>query len=528
MDWSMPYPTRRAPLLANNVVAASQPLAAQAGLTMLQAGGNAVDAALAAAITLTVVEPIMNGIGGDLYALVWDGAALHGLDATGAAPKAWQPARFAGHSEMPRTGWDAVTVPGQVAGWKALSERFGALPFARLFEPAVRYAEQGFPVSPVIASVWPVLAGLVAHVPGFADAFLPGGRAPTPGERWRFPDQARTLAEIAATGGESFYRGALAERMVACSQAAGGAMTLDDLARHQSRWVAPLSLSYGGLHLHEMPPNGQGIAAQMALGMLRHFDLRASGIDSAATVHLQVEAMKLAFSDLHAHVADPRAMRVTAAELLDPGYLARRARCIDPRRASAPVAGAPRQGGTVYLCAGDAQGRMVSLIQSNYYAFGSGIVVPGTGIAMHNRGWNFSLEPGHPNEVGSGKKPLHTIIPGFVTDASGAAKAAFGVMGGFMQAQGHVQMMCRLADFEQNPQTMIDAPRFMVSPADSVVRLEAHMPATVAEGLTARGHRVEVCATGHLDFGAAQIVLRDGTHYVGASDGRRDGQAAGY
>ncbi len=528
MDWSLPYPTRRAPLLANNVVAASQPLAAQAGLAMLQAGGTAVDAALAAAITLTVVEPIMNGIGGDLYALVWDGQALHGLDATGAAPAAWRPERFAGRTEMPRTGWDSVTVPGQVSGWKALSDRFGALPFQRLFEPAVRYAEQGFAVSPVVASVWPMLAGLVAQVPGFADAFLPGGRAPAAGERWRFADQARTLAEIAATGGESFYRGALAERMVACSQAAGGAMTLDDLAQQQARWVEPLSLAYGGLHLHEIPPNGQGIAAQMALGMLRHVDLRAAGVDSAATVHLQVEAMKLAFADLHAHVADPRSMRVTAAELLDPGYLQARARRIHPDRASAPVAGLPRQGGTVYLSAADAQGRMVSLIQSNYYAFGSGIVVPGTGISLHNRGWNFSLVPGHPNEVGPGKKPLHTIIPGFVTDAGGAATMAFGVMGGFMQAQGHVQMMCRLADFGQNPQAMIDAPRFMVSPIDAVVKLEAHMPAAVAEGLIARGHRVEVHATGHLDFGAAQIVLRDGDHYVGASDGRRDGQAVGY
>ena len=527
MDWSLPYPTRRAPLLANNVVAASQPLAAQAGLAMLQAGGTAVDAALAAAITLTVVEPIMNGIGGDLYALVWDGQALHGLDATGAAPAAWRPERFAGRTEMPRTGWDSVTVPGQVSGWKALSERFGALPFERLFEPAVRYAEQGFAVSPVIASVWPMLAGLVAQVPGFADAFLPGGRAPAAGERWRFPDQARTLAEIAATGGESFYRGALAERLVACSRAAGGAMTLDDLARQQARWVEPLSLAYGGLQLHEIPPNGQGIAAQMALGMLRHFDLRASGVDTAATVHLQVEAMKLAFADLHAHVADPRAMSVTAAELLDPGYLEQRARCIYPDRASAPVAGVPRQGGTVYLSTADSQGRMVSLIQSNYYAFGSGIVVPGTGISMHNRGWNFSLVPGHPNEVGPGKKPLHTIIPGFVTDASGAPTMAFGVMGGFMQAQGHVQMMCRLADFGQNPQAMIDAPRFMVSPIDSVVKLEAHMPTAVAEGLRARGHSVEVHAMGHLDFGAAQIVLREGDHYVGASDGRRDGQAVG-
>jgi len=528
MDWSLPYPSRRTPLLARRVVATTQPLAAQAGLRMLLAGGNAVDAALAAAIALTVVEPVMNGIGGDLYALVWDGHALHGLDATGAAPSAWTPARFAGRREMPRAGWDSVTVPGQVSGWQALSERFGRLPFARLFEPAIEYAEQGFPVSPVIASVWPQLAALVADQPGFAAAFLPDGRAPCAGERWHFPDQARSLAEIATSGGESFYRGALAERIVAHSAAHGGALSAGDLAAQRAQWVQPLALRYRDVTLHEIPPNGQGIAAQMALGMLQHFDLRESGLDSAATLHLQIEAMKLAFADLHAHVADPRSMRVSASELLDPAYLAQRARHIDPQRAGAPAAGMPRAGGTVYLAAGDAGGMMVSLIQSNYYAFGSGIVVPGTGISLHNRGWNFSLQPGHPNEVGPRKKPLHTIIPGFVSDADGAPRMAFGVMGGFMQAQGHVQMLSRLADFGQNPQAMNDAPRFMVSPLDGSVKLEAHMPAAVAEGLQARGHRLETLPFAHLDFGAAQFVLNAGDHFVAASDGRRDGQAVGY
>jgi gamma-glutamyltranspeptidase/glutathione hydrolase len=528
MEWSSPYTSRRAPVLARNVVASSQPLAAQAGLAMLHAGGNAVDAAVAAAITLTVVEPIMNGIGGDLYALVWDGQRLHGLDATGAAPQAWTPQRFAGLIEMPRSGWDSVTVPGQVSGWKALSERFGALPFAKLFEPAVRYAEQGFPVSPVIAGVWPQLAALVADVPGFTDAFLPGGRAPRAGERWRLLGQAQTLAEIADSGGASFYRGVLAQRIVDHARAHGGAMTEDDLARHEARWVEPLAQRYRDQVLHEMPPNGQGIAAQMALGMLQHFDLRASGLDSAATLHLQIEAMKLAFADLHAHVGDPRTMRSAAAALLDAHYLQQRARLIDPQRARPAGAGAPRQGGTVYLCAADAVGRMVSLIQSNYYAFGSGIVVPGTGISLHNRGWNFSLDRGHPNEVGPGKKPLHTIIPGFVSGADGMPSMAFGVMGGFMQAQGHMQVMCRLADFDQNPQAMIDAPRFMVSPRDGIVRLEAHMAEAVAAGLAQRGHAIERLPTGHLDFGAAQIVMRAEEHHVGASDGRRDGQAVGF
>jgi gamma-glutamyltranspeptidase/glutathione hydrolase len=526
MDWTLPYPSRRAPLIARHVVATTQPLAAQAGLRMLQAGGNAVDAALASAITLTVVEPIMNGLGGDLYALVWDGQALHGLDATGAAPQAWTPQRFAGLAEMPRTGWDSATVPGQVAGWVALSSRMGRLPFERLFEPAIEYAERGFPVSPVIASVWPMVAALVADQPGFAEAFLPGGRAPQAGETWRFPQQARTLAEIAATRGESFYRGRLAERMAAHAAAHGGGMTADDLAAHEARWVQPLAQRYRDVVLHEIPPNGQGIAAQMALGMLAYHELRTP--DSADTLHLQIEAMKLAFADLHAHVADPRAMRVAPADLLDDGYLAQRARAIDPRRASTPVAGAPRAAGTVYLSAADGEGRIVSLIQSNYYAFGSGGVVPDTGIALHNRGWNFSLAPGHPNEVGPGKKPLHTIIPGFLTDAAGAPRMGFGVMGGFMQAQGHVQMVCRHADFGQNPQAMIDAPRFMVDPRTGVVKLEAGVDPAVASALAARGHRIEALPWGHLDFGAAQIVLHSEDHYVAASDGRRDGQAVGF
>lgn len=528
MDWSLPYPSRRLPVLARNTVATTQPLAAQAGLRMLLQGGNAVDAALAAAITLTVVEPIMNGLGGDLYALVWDGHALHGLDATGAAPHAWSTERFYGRAEMPRTGWDSVTVPGQISGWQALSRRFGRLPFAALFEPAIAYASDGFPLSPVIAQAWPTFAALVADQPGFAEAFLPGGSAPVAGETWRFHDQARTLEEIAASGGESFYRGDLARRIAAHAAAHGGAMTLDDLARQEARWAEPLALRYRDHVLHEMPPNGQGIAAQMALGMLSNFDLRAGGLDTVATLHLQIEAMKLAFTDLHAHIADPRTMRCTAQALLDADYLARRARLIDPRRASAPLAGQPRAGGTVYLAAADAGGMMVSLIQSNYYAFGSGVVVPGTGIGLHNRGWNFSLKPGHPNEVGPGKKPLHTIIPGFVSDSAGAPCMAFGVMGGFMQAQGHMQMLCRLADFGQNPQAMVDAPRFMVSPLDGTVKLEATLADTAADGLRALGHAVERLPYGHFDFGAAQVIQAAAGHHVAASDGRRDGQAVGF
>ncbi len=528
MDWQSPYPERRFPIFARNVVATTQPLAAQAGLAMLRSGGNAVDAALATAITLTVVEPIMNGIGGDLYAMVWSDGHLHGLDSTGAAPAGWTPALFAGRTEMPRTGWNSVTVPGQVAGWRALSERFGKLPFARLFAPAIDYAEHGFPVSAFIASVWGRLAGLVEEQPGFADAFMPDGRAPCAGEIWRYPEQAKALADIAATAGDSFYRGDLAQRILAASSAAGGVLTGEDLASHRAEWVTPLQQRYRDVVLHEIPPNGQGIASLMAAGMLAHFDVRTCGLDSAATLHLQIEAMKLAFADLHAHVGDPRHMRVPASALLDPAYLASRAAAIDPERAGTATAGQPRQAGTVYLAAADSAGTMVSFIQSNYYAFGSGVVVPGTGISMHNRGWNFSLEPGHPNEVGPGKKPLHTIIPAFVTGVDGNPMMAFGVMGGFMQAQGHLQMLSRLADFHQTPQAMNDAPRFMASPLDGSVKVEAHMPAVAVDGLRRRGHRLVVAPTGDLDFGAAQIIQRNGDHYVAASDGRRDGQAVGF
>lgn len=527
-DWRFPYPALKAPVLARNMVATSQPLAAQAGVRMLLAGGNAVDAAVAAAAALTVVEPTMNGIGGDLYAMVWDSTKLHGLNATGASPATWHSERFQARDAMPMKGWDSVTVPGGVAGWKALSQRFGRLPYSDLFKPAITYATEGFPVSPFIAGVWQELADIVADQPGFAQAFLPQGRAPRPGELWRFPDQGRSLQAIAETGGEAFYRGALAEAIVGFSARTGGSITLDDLAAHNVEWIEPLAQRYRDFVLHEIPPNGQGIAALMALGILEHFDVAAMGLDSAAACHVQIEAMKLAFADLYAHVSDPRTMRVPSSALLSPAYLAQRARSIEMDKAAAPVAGAPAERGTVYLTTADASGMMVSLIQSNYWAFGSGLVVPGTGISLHNRGANFVLQPGHPNEVAPRKKPLHTIIPGFVT-RNGAPVMSFGVMGGAMQAQGHLQMMSRLVDFAQNPQAMSDAPRFMVGPQDGSLSVEQHMASAVIDGLKERGHRLEVAPTGHLKFGAAQLIHRlEGTGYLGASDGRRDGQAVGF
>jgi gamma-glutamyltranspeptidase/glutathione hydrolase len=526
-DWSFPYPAQKMPLLAGNAVSASQPLAAQAGLSMLYQGGNAIDSALATAIALTVVEPVMNGIGGDMFVLVWHEGKLHGLNSSGRAPAAWTPDYFKGRDKMPATGWDSVTVPGQVAGWKALSDRFGKLPFARLFEPAIRYAQDGFMVSPQIARQWAnQLPGFIEQ-PGYRQAFTIDGRAPKAGERWRFPEQAETLRLIAASGGESFYRGALAERIEAFAKECGGALRVSDLAAHQHEWVQPIEQGFRGYTLHEIPPNGQGLAALIGLGILERFDIEGMGRDSADYYHVGLEAMKLAFADIAAYLADAPSMKpVGVAHLLDPAYLDSRAKQIDMKRAANPGAGMPRTGGTVYLATADAAGTMVSYIQSNYRGFGSGVVVPGTGISLHNRGEGFSLVPGHPNIVAPGKRPLHTIIPGFITK-DGAPVMAMGVMGGSMQAQGHVQMVTRLAAFGQNPQAMSDAPRFRVEPGP-VVTLESHVPADVPQALRDRGHNLSVAPRDSIDFGSAQLIYKAEDGYIAASDSRRDGQAVGF
>jgi len=525
-DWSTPYPSRRQPILARNVVATSQPLAVQAGIGMLARGGNAVDAALATAIALTIVEPCSNGLGSDLFAIVWDGRELAGLNASGRAPAAVTPRRYAGMTQLPQRSWEAVTIPGAVSGWVALSRRYGALPFADLFEPAIRYARHGFLVSPVVADKWALAAPLMPTNLGFPEHFLPRGRAPLVGEEFACPAMAATMEKIAATQGEAFYRGELAEAMVAHAKAHGAAHELADFASHAADWVTPLALAYRGVSVHEIPPNGQGIAAQMALGILENFDLAALPPDSAACQHLQIEAMKLAFADAHRYVSDPRSMDVTPAALLDRRYLAARAKLIDPQRAQDFGPGTPPKGGTVYLCAADASGMMVSLIQSNYMGFGSGVVVPGTGISLQNRGAGFSLEPGHPNEIGGGKRPFHTIIPGFLTQ-DGAPLAAFGVMGGPIQPPGHVQTLVRLLTYRMNPQAALDAPRWKVNGGLSV-DLEASAAPQLRTELAALGHRFESVPDSYMDFGAGQFIVRTEGGYVAASDPRRDGQVAGF
>jgi len=525
LNWDFPYPSQRMPVFARNVVATSQPLAAQAGVQMLARSGNAVDAALAAAITLTVVEPTSNGIGSDAFAIVWDGKELHGLNGSGRSPLAWSAERFAGLGRMPQFGWDAVTVPGAVDAWSALSRRFGKLPFADLFEPAIRYATDGFIVSPITAIQWSLIPDRYRDFPAFAETFLPGGRAPLPGEHFRPAGLAGTLKAIAETGGESLYRGELAERIVPFARQTGGALALEDLAEHHSEWVRTLSQTWRGITLHELPPNGQGLSVLIALGILKQLDIESFPVDSPDSLHLQIEAMKAAFAEAGRHIADPAWMTLEPSALLDDALLKERACSISMDRASLPIPVIPPDGGTVYLTAADDNGMMVSFIQSNYKGFGSGIVIPGTGISLHNRGAGFTLEAGHPNCVAGGKRPFHTIIPGFVMK-DGAPLMSFGVMGAHMQAQGHLQMMIRIFSYGQNPQAAADAPRWYVA-QDSRLSLEPGFRPAIREELQRRGHLLTPDAPTSL-FGGAQLIYRLQKAYCAASDPRKDGQAVGF
>ncbi len=527
--WANPYPSVRVPLFARNVVATSHPLAAQAGLRMMLQGGNAVDAAIAAAAALTIVEPVACGLGGDAFAQLWDGQELHGLNASGPAPAAWTPAYFARKhgGKIPQRGWDSVTVPGMVAAWVELSERFGKLPFTDLFEPAVELAERGYMVSPIVQHKWAAALPLLKDQPGFARAFMPRRRAPKVGELFHFPDAAHTLTRIAETHGEAFYRGELAEAMVQHAHANGGALTLDDLDGYRPEWVTPIRKDYAGHTLHEIPPNGQGIAALIALGIVDKLDITRYPVDSADSHHLLIEAMKLAFADTYRWVADGHAMtKVGVDDLLNDAYLAERAKMIDMRHAGDFKHGTPPKGGTVYLSTADEDGTMVSFIQSNYMGFGSGVVVPETGISMQNRGFGFSTDPKHPNCVAPGKRPFHTIIPGFLTKED-EPLMSFGVMGGNMQPQGHLQTLVRMLAYGQQPQAACDAPRWKVKSGLSV-DVEHTMPQDVCEELAARGHRVEIITDSYMDFGAGQFIWKTADGYIAASDPRRDGQAVGF
>lgn len=525
LDWSFPYSSRRSPVLARNVVCTSQPLAAQAGLNALRAGGNAVDAALATAIALTVVEPCSNGLGSDAFALVWDGETVHGLNGSGRSPTSWTPERFAGKDSI-TVGWDSITVPGAVDSWITLSERFGRLPFPHLFNDAIRYANEGFMVSPVVQRSWTSAVDAYSRFPCFLDAFAPGGRAPQVGELFRFPDQAQTLRRIAESRGRDFYEGDLAHTMVDYLNENGSGFSTADFADHTSDWVTPISLDYEGVSLLEIPPNGQGIAALIALGILQRLDLAAYPLDSADSMHLQIEATRIALDVARTHVADPDFMKVGVDQLLHDAALQGHADRIELSRAS-PVSPLPRGGGTVLLATADQGGMMVSFIQSNYWGFGSGIVVPGTGISLQNRAAGFSLQADHPNAVAGGKRPFHTIIPGFVM-CDGAPVMSFGVMGTHMQAQGHVQMMVRIFTYGQNPQTASDAPRWYID-HDGCVVFEKGFDADVVTDLVQNRGHVLTDATPQFGFGGAQLIYRlENGAYCAASDHRKDGQAVGY
>jgi gamma-glutamyltranspeptidase/glutathione hydrolase len=527
LDYSQPYASARSPVMGNNMVACSQPLAAQAGLDMLRQGGNAVDAAIAAAMVLTVVEPTGCGIGSDAFAIVWDGTKLKGLNASGRSPKAWTPEHFAGQTEMPQRGWGSVTVPGAVSAWVALSERYGKLPFASLAAPAIGYARNGYQVTPIIAELWRRGAGLLKDQPGFAECFLPNGEAPAAGEKITLKDHARTLQLIAETKGESFYHGELAQAMVAHARVNGSVMSLDDLATHRVDWIDTLSVPYAGAVVHELPPNGQGIATLAGLSMLEALGVGEHPVDSVETVHPVLEAMKLALADLNQHVADHDHMRVTTEEMLYPTYLKNRAAQINEQAAD-PLHGSPKAGGTVYLSAADESGMMVSFIQSNYMGFGSGVVVPGTGISLQNRGAGFTLDPEHVNTVAPGKRPFQTIIPGFVMNADGTPLMSFGLMGGPMQAQGHLQMMMRILRYKQNPQAAADAPRWRIESGVKVA-VERSFDPQVIEALKLKGHDIEVEEpSGVFAFGGAQIIQRTAHGYVGGTDPRKDGLVAAY
>ena len=525
LSWEMPYRACRSPVCADNIVATSQPLATMAGAHALRDGGNAVDAALAAAITLTVVEPSGCGIGGDAFAIVHDGDTLHGLNASGRAPAGLEVDKFAGLASMPQHGWDAVTVPGVVSAWVALSERFGALPFARLFADAIRYGREGFAVGPKTGAAWGQAVEAFKTFAPFIETFTIAGRAPAVGEKMRLPAHAETLATIAMSGGEAFYRGELAEIIAADAAKHGGAMTPEDLARHRCEWVTPIHADGLSARLHEIPPNGQGLMALIALGVTDRAGLADTPPDSADSLHTQIEAMRIAYADMERHLADIDAMRVAPRDFLRPDYLARRAAEIDPARANPRPYAFGASADTVYLAAADANGLMVSFIQSNYKGFGSGVVVPGTGISMHNRGAGFVLEPGHPNQIAPGKRPYHTIMPGFVTRDS-APLMSFGVMGAHMQPQGHLQMVTRVCLHGQNPQAASDAPRWHLL-QDGRVALERGFDERAIAELQKRGHDITLAAPESL-FGGAQLIVKTEHGYVAGSDHRKEGMAAGF
>ncbi len=537
------FVTRSEVLATHGMAATSHPLATQVALDVLKAGGNAVDAAIAANAMLGLVEPTGCGIGGDLFAIVWDAESgkLHGLNASGRSPRGLQLQWFLdnGYQSIPRFGPLPVSVPGAVDGWFELHGRFGRAPMRTVLAPAIRYAREGFPLTEVIAYYWARNVERIGEYPGFAEVFMPGGRAPAKGEIFRNPALADTYERLAEEGRDAFYKGEIAHTIADYMQANGGFLAYEDLAAHRSEWIEPVSVNYRGYDVWQLPPNGQGIAGLQMLNILGAWDIGAMGSGSAEYLHLFVEAKKLAFEDRARFYADPQFADVPTAALISKAYADERRKLVDPARAAQAFPhGDPEAlegADTIYLTVADADGNMVSLIQSNYRGMGSGMTPPGLGFVLQDRGEMFSLEPGHPNVYAPGKRPFHTIIPAFVT-REGKPWLSFGVMGGGMQPQGHVQVLVNMIDFGLDLQAAGDAPRIRHDGSSEptgermtdggVVRVEQGFPAEAIAELKRRGHRVEVINDG--GYGGYQAIRKDGEVWVGASESRKDGHAAGY
>ncbi len=537
--------TRSVVWAEHGMVCASQPLAVQAGVEILRRGGSAVDAAIAVNACLGLMEPTANGLGGDLFAIVWDpklGKPV-GLNASGRAPLALTIDKVPPEKDgtIPLYSPFAWSVPGCAGGWFDLHERYGKLPMREVLAAAIRYAEDGFPLSPVIASDWARSVKRFGSMPGFAEVFLPGGRPPAEGERFRNAALAKTLRLLAEGGRDAYYEGAIADALVRFSQQHGGFFTKEDFARHESTWDEPVSTDYRGYTVWELPPNGQGIAALQLLNLLEPFDLAGMGRESADFWHVFVEAKKLAFADRARYYADPAFATVPVADLVSKEYARQRARLVDMQHAALadfpgePVALNRRE--TTYLCTADESGLMVSLIQSNYTGFGSGYAVPEVGFGLQNRGACFSLKAGHPNRLEPGKRPFHTIIPAFLT-RDGQPLMTFGLMGGDMQPQGHAQVLVNLIDFGMNLQEAGDAIRFhhedssepmgTVMTDGGLLHIEDGLPAALLEELRRRGHVMKPEPVG--GYGGYQAIWRDPASgmYAGATEKRKDGCAAGY
>lgn len=543
-----PFATRSEVIAAHGMVCTSQPLATQVGLDVLKAGGSAVDAAIAANAALGLMEPVSCGIGGDLFAIVYEAKTgkLHGLNASGRSPRGLSREQLLAEltklkvTSIPSRGMLPISVPGAVDGWAELHRKFGRLPLAQVLAPTVRYAREGFPVSELIAYYWDrSIAVLGQEKGGIMATFAPGGRAPAKGEIFRNPDLARTLELIGAQGRDAYYRGEIAARMDAFFAANGGYLRKVDFERHTSTWVEPVSVNYRGYDVYELPPNGQGIAALQMLNILEGFDLRAMGFNSPDALHVMIEAKKLAFEDRAKFYADPEFAKIPLRGLLSKEYAAQRRALIRPDRAAKTYdAGNPalQEGDTIYMTTADGDGNMVSLIQSNYRGMGSGVVVPGLGFGFQNRGEMFTLEQGHANDYAPGKRPFHTIIPAFIMK-DGQPWLSFGVMGGAMQPQGHVQIVVNLVDFGMNLQEAGDAARWQHEGSTDYnvpkmatggyVNVESGVPWATQAELRRRGHDLRVDLGG---YGGYQAIRWDAKNrvYLGASESRKDGQAAGW